>query len=69
MIMGKIILGNNVSVASQSLVNKSFHENNILLAGTTASEKMKTDPWYIRDGGPYISRIKEIETLKFKYDL
>ena len=37
--MGKINLGDNVSIASQSLVNKSFGENDILLAGMPAIVK------------------------------
>jgi len=63
-IMGNITLGDNVSIAANSLVNKSF-EDNILLAGSPASIKRNNYPaWYERDGETYKSRVIAIEQLK-----
>ncbi len=39
-------LGNNVMVAANSVITKSFDENNVLLVGMSAQVKMKHDVWY-----------------------
>ena len=63
-IMGNITLGDNVSIAANSLVNKSF-EDNILLTGSPASIKRNNYPaWYERDGETYKNRVIAIEQLK-----
>ena len=69
MLMGPIRLGNGVSVASQSLVNKSFEENNILLAGTPALIKRKRKVWYEEDNGIHLERVKHIEEERIKYGI
>ena len=69
MIMGTIQLGDGVSVASQSLVNKSCGENNVLLAGTPAVVKKKTTIWYERDGKLYSDRVNKIEKIKEQYGI
>lgn len=69
MIMGAIKLGNGVSVASQSLVNKDFLSDNILLTGTPAYIKKNSKVWYERDGSLYSERVKRIENLKKSYGL
>lgn len=63
-VMGPIHLGDGVSIASQSLVNKNFTENHVLLAGMPASIKKNRKIWYEEDGGIYIERVKRIELLK-----
>lgn len=68
-IMGKINLGDNVSIASQSLVNKSFGENDILLAGMPAIVKKKRPAWYAAEGGSYQRKVEKIERLKIKYGI
>ena len=68
-IVGPIHLGNRVSVASQSLVNKSCNEDNVLLAGVPATVKKKRRIWYEEDGGIYIERVKLVEQLKHNYGL
>jgi serine O-acetyltransferase len=66
-IMGKEInLGKNISVAANSLVNKSFPESNCLLVGSPARIKTSTLPWYERDGYRFKERIKTIEELRKK---
>jgi len=42
-ITGLINLGNDISIASNSLVNKSFNENSILLGGTPAKKIKNRD--------------------------
>jgi serine O-acetyltransferase len=65
MIMGpKVMLSDNVSVAANSMVNKSFSESNILLAGTPASVKTTASPWYERDGHEFGRRVAAVEQLK-----
>lgn len=69
-IMGKNInLGDNISIAANSLVNRSFSESNILLVGSPAIKKRSSLPWYERDEEIYSIRIKEIEKLKIKMGL
>lgn len=42
-----IVLGNNVQVCSNSVVNKSFDEENIVLGGMPATiKKSDVKPWY-----------------------
>lgn len=63
-IIGPLTLGDNVSVAANSLVNKSFGSN-LLLVGSPASIKKENYPsWYERDGGKWEIRINTVETLK-----
>jgi serine O-acetyltransferase len=66
-IMGsKIILGDNVSIASNSVVTKSYQESNILLVGTPAVLKNTSMPWYERDGSEFKNRVAMVEQLKIK---
>lgn len=67
-IMGKITLGNGVSVASGSLVNKSYEMDDILLTGMPAKVCKKRAIWYEEDGKPYNDRVKHIEMLRKKYE-
>lgn len=63
-ITSKIILGDNISVGANSLVNKSNLTGNVMLAGSPAKEIKTAEPWYIRDGQTYSSRVDMIENLK-----
>lgn len=66
MIMGKLTIGDGVSVAANSLVNKSFG-NNVLLTGSPANVKRKDYPmWYVRDGEKYSKRVEAVEKLKIQ---
>lgn len=68
-IMDKLILGNGVSVAANSLVNKSVG-NNVLLAGCPAFVKRQNYPyWWERDGEKYIQRVARVEKLKKQMEL
>lgn len=57
-------IGNNVSIAANSVVTKSFPNNNVLLAGMPAKVKSDSNPWYIRDGAMWESRVARCEELK-----
>lgn len=61
----KVNLGDNVSIGANSLVNKSFTENNILLAGMPARIVKESEPWYKRDS--FTNEVEAIESLKQKY--
>lgn len=67
MIMGSISLGDGISIASQSLVNKSLNDNYVLLAGVPATVKKKRKIWYEEEQGIYKERVERIEKLKKEY--
>ena len=67
--VGPLTLGDNVTVAANSLVNKSFGSN-VLLAGSPATVKRQQyKSWYERDGQIYIDRRATVESLKKQMDL
>ena len=63
-VIGPLTLGNNVSIAANSVVNKSYGDN-VLLAGAPA-KAVREDyaPWYERDGETFVNRVKRVEALK-----
>jgi serine O-acetyltransferase len=70
LVMGnEITLGDNISVAANSLVNSSFVESGILVAGSPAKKIKPSQPWYDRDGERYRNRVNIIEELKVKMSL
>ena len=63
-VVGSVKIGNGVTVAAHSLVNKSF-DSNVMIAGAPAEVKRETYPlWYERDGEEFCKRISRIEKLK-----
>lgn len=66
-VTSKIVLGDNISIGANSLVNKSNIEGNVMLAGTPARIIKTTEAWYIRDGKAYSSKIDKIESLKKQF--
>lgn len=60
----RVVLGDNVSVGANSLVNNSFPKGNCLLVGAPAVIKRAEVAWYIRDGEFYSDKVKKIEALK-----
>ena len=64
-----IKLGDNVSVASNSVVNNDFIEGNCLLAGMPAVKKCDTVAWYVRDGERFAKRVELVEALRNKMNL
>lgn len=63
-ITAKVVLGDNVTLAANSVCTKSFEEGNVLLAGIPAIKKSESEAWYIRDGATYYERVKRIEELR-----
>lgn len=63
-IMGSLTLGDGVSVAANSLVNKSVGSN-VLLVGSPAIVKNRDYPyWWERDGKKYMQRVAAVERLR-----
>lgn len=58
-------LGSNVTIAANSVVTKSFANDNILLAGMPATVKNSRKPWYEGDE-PFDSRHRLCEELRAK---
>ena len=63
----QLILGDNVSIGANSLVNKSFPDGNVMIAGAPAKIIKPTEAWYVRDG--FTDRVQRIEALKTKMNL
>lgn len=63
-ITSKVVLGDNITVAANSVVTKSFPDGDVLLAGMPAIELKPSEPWYVRDGSMFYDRVKKIEELK-----
>lgn len=57
-----IKLGDNVQIGCNSVVNKSFEEDNIMLAGMPATIKKHVKPWY--EGWEAEAWYENIESLK-----
>lgn len=63
-LVGEFTIGDNVTVAAHSLVNKGA-DSNVLLAGLPAEVKKELYPsWYERDGQAYVNRVKAVLKLK-----
>lgn len=63
-LVGDIVIGDNVTVASNSLVNKSYG-NNLLIGGVPAKVlKEEYLEWYIRDGKEFFDRVNYVNKLK-----
>lgn len=56
-------LGNNVTIAANSVVTKSIEESNVLLVGMPATIKKTKEAWYENDE-EYKKRVEQIEELK-----
>lgn len=63
-ITSKLVLGSNISIGANSVVNKSFDNDNIMIASSPARYIKDTLPWYIRDGKTFSDRVILIENLK-----
>ena len=65
-VAGGIALADNITISANSLVNKSFSEENILIGGTPAKILKNRQAWYFQDGEEYMRRVLEIEQLYSK---
>lgn len=53
-LVGEFNIGDNVTIAAHSLVNKSFGDN-VLIAGSPATvKKEEYSSWYVRDGERFV---------------
>ena len=68
-ITSKIRLGNGISIGANSVVNKNFEKDNIMIAGAPAKEIKNMEPWYIRDGEKFHQRVIACERLKEKMQI
>lgn len=64
-ITSEITLGNNISIGANSVVNKSFLDNNALIAGMPARYIEEKDAWYMEDS-KYLWRHQQVEQLKLR---
>ena len=63
-ITSQCILGNNILVGANSVVNKSFENDNIMIAGAPAKVIKDASPWYFPEGSIYASRVEKVEMLR-----
>lgn len=60
-ITSKVVLGDNITIAANSVVTKSFLNGNVILAGMPATELKASEPWYIRDGSMFTERVRRMK--------
>lgn len=62
-ILNDIELGDGVTIGANAVVNKSFCDSKIMLAGCPSNIIKKCDSWYKRDGKEYYRRYRECQIL------
>ena len=63
----KVTIGDNVSIGANSVVNKSFEEGNMMIAGAPAKYIKAEKPWYERDGKEFVEKVNAVEKLKREF--
>lgn len=63
-ISNHVELGNGVTIGANSTLNKGSNLSGVLLVGTPAVVKKESEPWYIRDGERFMTRVEAIEQLR-----
>lgn len=63
-ITSPIVLGDNISVGANSVVNKNIQKGNVMIAGAPAKVIKPMDAWWIRDGKYYSSLHDACESLR-----
>lgn len=63
-ITGDIKVTNNITISANSLVNKSFENENLLIGGSPARVIKESNAWFHDDVGNYENRVHEIAKLK-----
>ena len=66
-ITGAQVLGNNISIGANSLVNKNYSEDNSLLVGSPAEKRKETVAWYIN--GSHRDAVEYLEKKKIEYGI
>ena len=67
-ITSPIRLGDNISIGANSVVNKSFEQNNIMIAGAPAKYIKDSLPWYVRDGEQYQKRVSLVQNIRSNFN-
>lgn len=62
-ILKDIHLGDNVSVAANSVLNQSSNDSDCMFAGMPAQRVKDSEPWYKRDSKEYCRRVAECSKL------
>lgn len=66
-VVGNVEIGDNVTIASHSLVNKNV-PSNVLVAGSPSVVKKENYPvWFLRDGIEYQQRMNEVDKMAKDY--
>ena len=60
-ISSRVVLGNNVTIGANSVVNITNEQSNVL--------KKNSDVWYLRDGERFLHRVQRVEELKVSMSL
>lgn len=60
----KVVLGDSVTIGANSVVNKSFLNGNVLIAGMPGKVIKESIPWYERDGEVFKKRHDMVESLR-----
>lgn len=68
-ITAKVILGDNITVAANSVITHSFPEGNALLVSMPAVKKQNRDAWYIEENSSNKQKVDMIEKLKLSMSL
>lgn len=67
-ITAKVVLGDNVTIGANSVVNKSFPQGNVLLVGIPAEIKKESTAWYIGNS-EFSYKVHQIEELRIAMGL
>lgn len=68
-IIKHVELGDNVMIGANSVVNKSFSNGNVVIAGVPAEIKKTQKPWYIVDKEDVKKRVEAINNMKMKMNV
>lgn len=63
-VISDINLSDDITVGANSVVNRSFEQNGVLLTGIPATIKKQSVPWYLTS--IHKNRFEKIEKLKIK---
>lgn len=68
-IVGRLIIGDNVTIASHSLVIHDCKSNTLQVGVPAVEKRINYDAWYLRDGQEYTERVELVRQLKTLYGL
>lgn len=68
-IVGNVKIGDNVTVATHSLVLSDCVANTLVAGSPSIVKAEDCQPWYRRDGELYFKRVETVKYLKLKYGI